>query len=160
MSVFSKSRDADDEAVRCTCVRLFGRYADLWTLAGVVAIEHMGGPTIGWRAGRRDAADASACTPDGRLPDADKGSVGATVKHVKDIFYRQGFTDREIVALLGAHALGRCYPSRSGYSGPWTRAPTTFSNLYFKELLENTWTLKEWSGPDQVRLFTPCMGIN
>ena len=26
-------------------------YADLWTLAGVVAIESMGGPKIPWKAG-------------------------------------------------------------------------------------------------------------
>ena len=31
-------------------------YADLWTLAGVVAIEEMGGPKIKWRPGRTDAA--------------------------------------------------------------------------------------------------------
>lgn len=35
------------------------------------------------------------------------------------------------------------------YEGPWTRAPTTFSNEYFRELLENTWTIKRWDGPDQ-----------
>lgn len=33
-----------------------------------------------------------------------------------------GFNDREIVALLGAHALGRCHTDRSGYWGPWTFA--------------------------------------
>lgn len=30
-------------------------YADLWTYAGGVAVEHMGGPEIAWRAGRSDA---------------------------------------------------------------------------------------------------------
>ncbi len=29
-------------------------YADLWTLAGCVAIEAMGGPTIAWQPGRTD----------------------------------------------------------------------------------------------------------
>lgn len=29
-------------------------YADLWTLAGVVAIEAMGGPIIPWKGGRSD----------------------------------------------------------------------------------------------------------
>jgi catalase (peroxidase I) len=33
--------------------------------------------------------------------------------------------------------------------GPWTRAPTTFSNLYFTELMNNTWTVKKWDGPKQ-----------
>lgn len=109
----------------------------------------MGGPTIVWKPGRRDALDGSECTPDGRLPDADKGQVGATIRHVRAIFNRQGFDDREMVALIGAHALGRCHADRSGYNGSWTRAPTTFSNLFYKELLENTWTLKRWDGPDQ-----------
>lgn len=40
--------------------------------------------------------------------------------HVRDIFYRMGFNDQEIVALLGAHTLGRCYTDRSGYEGPWS----------------------------------------
>jgi catalase (peroxidase I) len=34
-------------------------YADLWTLAGVVAIEEMGGPKINWKAGRTDFVDDS-----------------------------------------------------------------------------------------------------
>ena len=48
-------------------------YSDLWTLAGVVAIQEMGGPQIPWRSGRKDAL-AENCTPDGRLPDGDKGA--------------------------------------------------------------------------------------
>jgi cytochrome c peroxidase len=60
-----------------------------------------------------------------------------------------GFNDQEIVALSGAHALGRCHTDRSGYSGPWTFAPTTFSNGYFKALLEEKWVKKKWDGPLQ-----------
>jgi cytochrome c peroxidase len=33
--------------------------------------------------------------------------------------------NREIVALLGAHAVGRCHTEASGYWGPWTNAETT-----------------------------------
>lgn len=39
----------------------------------------------------------------------------------------------------GAHTLGRCHTDRSGFLGPWTNAPTTFSNLYFQELINNKW---------------------
>ena len=46
--------------------------------------------------------DETKCPPDGRLPDASKGPP-----HIRDIFYRMGFNDQEIVALSGAHALGR-----------------------------------------------------
>jgi len=119
-------------------------YADLWTLAASVAIEEMGGPKIEWRAGRSDYTDGSKCPPVGRLPDASKKE-----DHVRDVFYRMGLNDQEIVALAGAHSLGRCHTDRSGYSGPWTRAPTTFSNEYFRELLENKWTEKKWNGPKQ-----------
>lgn len=120
-------------------------YADLWTLAGATAIEEMGGPEIAWRPGRSDKDEATHVPlPDGRLPDGDKGS-----DHIRDIFYRMGFNDQEIVALVGAHALGRCHPDRSGWDGPWTNAPTTFSNQYFVELKENKWRKKKWDGPEQ-----------
>lgn len=122
-------------------------YADLWTLAGVVAIEEMGGPTIPWTPGRIDKPNGSHCPPDGRLPDASQGAP-----HLRDIFHRMGMSDREIVALSGAHTLGRCHTDRSGFTGPWTRAPTTFSNLYFEELLKGKsyWKPKKWNGPDQL----------
>ena len=80
-------------------------YADTYTLAGKVAIEAAKGPTIPWKAGRVDALTPDAVTPDGRLPDADKGSPDKTIGHLrKDVFYRMGFNDQEIVALSGAHA--------------------------------------------------------
>ena len=119
-------------------------YADLWTLAGVVAIEEAAGPVIPWRPGRSDKPDGSHCPPDGRLPDASKGA-----SHVRDVFYRMGFNDQEIVALIGAHALGRCHADRSGFSGPWTKSPTMFSNDFFRELVDQKWTPKKWNGPLQ-----------
>ncbi|GBC07894.1 hypothetical protein RclHR1_07760009 [Rhizophagus clarus] len=119
-------------------------YSDLWSLAGVAAIQEMGGPTIPWIPGRKDADAATACTPDGRLPDASKGPA-----HIRDIFYRMGFDDREIVALVGAHALGRCHPDRSGFQGPWTTSPTMFTNGFFTELLGKKWVDKKWKGPKQ-----------
>lgn len=114
-------------------------YADLYTLAGAEAIEALGGPKIAWRKGRSDAPSASAVTPDGRLPDADKGNPMATAKGLRDVFGRMGFNDREIVALSGAHSLGRCHADASGYVGPWTGTPTLFSNQYFKLLMKVKW---------------------
>ncbi|KAI9591472.1 cytochrome c peroxidase [Syncephalis fuscata] len=118
-------------------------YADLWSLGGVVAIQEMGGPQIPWRPGRADKL-AADCTPDGRLPDAAQGS-----QHVRDIFYRMGFNDQEIVALMGAHALGRCHANRSGFEGPWTFSPTVFTNDFFTVLLDQDWVEKKWNGPKQ-----------
>jgi cytochrome c peroxidase len=60
-----------------------------------------------------------------------------------------GFNDQEIVALSGAHALGRCHPTASGYDGPWTPTPTTFNNAYFTLLQNLNWIPKEWNGPYQ-----------
>ncbi|KOS21196.1 Cytochrome c peroxidase [Escovopsis weberi] len=118
-------------------------YSDLWILGGVCAIQEMLGPVVPYRPGRADG-DAAACTPDGRLPDASQGS-----RHLRDIFYRMGFDDREIVALTGAHALGRCHATRSGYSGPWTHSPTVMTNAFYKLLLEEKWQQKRWDGPKQ-----------
>lgn len=129
-------------------------YADLWTLAGVVAIENMGGPTIAWRGGRSDSSKPTT-VPDGRLPNADMGSDSATSDHIRAIFYRMGFSDREIVALLGAHSIGRCHTNASGYWGPWTYAESTFSNEFYRLLLEEKWQEKkthkgaQWKGPKQ-----------
>jgi len=82
-------------------------YADIWTLAGAVAIEAAGGPVIDHKLGRSDAADGSACPMTGRLPDASQGA-----QHLRDVFYRMGFDDEAIVALSGAHTLGRCHTVR------------------------------------------------
>mmetsp|Transcript_41349 Transcript_41349/g.66507 ORF Transcript_41349/g.66507 Transcript_41349/m.66507 type:complete len:312 (+) Transcript_41349:86-1021(+) len=120
-------------------------YADLWILASYVAIEEMGGPSIEFKSGRSDANDGSACPPVGRLPDAAQGA-----QHIRDVFYRMGFNDQEIVALVGGgHAIGRCHTSRSGFDGPWTRAPTTISNEFFKRLFDEEWVQKKWGGPKQ-----------
>jgi len=119
-------------------------YADIYTFAGAYSIELMGGPQVPWKAGRADFAEGEGVTPDGRLPDAAQGG-----EHLRDIFYRMGFDDREIVALSGAHSMGFCHDDRSGFSGPWTESPTTFSNLYFNYLLDKKWVLKNWEGPEQ-----------
>ncbi|KAJ2554695.1 heme peroxidase [Coemansia sp. RSA 1933] len=119
-------------------------YGDLYTLAGVVAVQELGGPTVRWRPGRSDNKTEVHCTPDGRLPDASKGP-----DHVRNIFYRMGFNDQEITALVGAHALGRCHTTRSGYDGPWNASPTSFTNFFYTELLDNTWIPKQWDGPFQ-----------
>jgi cytochrome c peroxidase len=112
----------------------------------VCAIQEMQGPVIPYRPGRSDR-DLAACTPDGRLPDAAQGQ-----KHIRDIFNRMGFNDQEIVALIGAHALGRCHADRSGFEGPWTFSPTVLTNDFFTLLLNEKWQWKKWKGPAQVRV--------
>lgn len=120
-------------------------YADLWTFAGAVAVEALGGPHIDWKPGRVDYVDESNVPPNGRLPD---GALGQD--HLRNIFYRMGFNDQEIVALAGAHNLGRTHHDRSGFDGPWVPNPTRFSNTYFKLLLTEEWKLgKSPAGVEQ-----------
>ena len=132
-------------------------WADLIVYAGCVAIEAMGGPDIPFHPGRTDAPRANVppkrdkrFTPDDRLPDAAQGA-----QHLRDVFYRMGLDDREIVCLSGAHAVGRCHTDRSGFWGPWKYGEAAFSNEYFTMLLEKTWSEKVshngklWKGPRQ-----------
>lgn len=120
-------------------------HGDLWTLGGVVAVQEAGGPKIKWRPGRVDSPpnEADKIPENGRLPDASQGA-----DHIKSVFGRMGFNDRETVALIGAHCLGKCHPSRSGFDGPWGPSLTMFTNDFFVRLLQN-WHVRKWDGPKQ-----------
>ncbi|KAK9064993.1 hypothetical protein SSX86_016376 [Deinandra increscens subsp. villosa] len=109
-------------------------YADLYQLAGVVAVEVTGGPTINFVPGRKDS---NVSPNEGRLPDAKQGQTVPCPSHLRDVFYRMGLFDKDIVALSGGHTLGKAHPERSGFDGkPWTKDPLKFDNSYFVELLK------------------------
>jgi len=116
--------------------------ADLWTLAANVAIKEMGGPEIPTRFGRVDATSSAESVESqvGRLPDGDKG-----IDHLREIFHPKGFDDKDIVALSGAHTVGKCSPDRSGFDGPWTENMLTFDNSYFTEMISKKYKLGEAS---------------
>ena len=60
--------------------------------------------------------DAEKSPKEGNLPDAHapwQGEQSASA-HLRKIFHRMGFSDQEIVALSGAHTLGRAFKERSG----------------------------------------------
>eukprot|EP00577_Skeletonema_sp_RCC1716_P011876 CAMPEP_0113414392 /NCGR_PEP_ID=MMETSP0013_2-20120614/23989_1 /TAXON_ID=2843 ORGANISM="Skeletonema costatum, Strain 1716" /NCGR_SAMPLE_ID=MMETSP0013_2 /ASSEMBLY_ACC=CAM_ASM_000158 /LENGTH=436 /DNA_ID=CAMNT_0000301239 /DNA_START=46 /DNA_END=1356 /DNA_ORIENTATION=- /assembly_acc=CAM_ASM_000158 len=141
-------------------------YSDLWILAAYVGLEVTGGPVIDFQPGRVDHPDESYWEQMsyGRLPAAEKyccphlddsnvsSSLDETGKvkgweglctHVRnEVFYRMGFNDQEIVALLcGGHVYGRCHPNASGYAGPWVENMTEFSNEYATDMIEDEWTL-------------------
>ena len=111
-------------------------FSDLWVLASYIAIEEMGGLRIEFRFGRKDYGEEEKVTPNGRLPDASRNA-----SHIREVFYRMGFSDREIVVLIGGgHAIGKCHKDRSGYEGPWTHSPLSFDNAFFTTLLQNQWS--------------------
>jgi len=125
--------------------------ADVWALAGNVAVEFGDGPAMEYEVGRHDAED---CQGHGsRLPNAELAQA-----HIRDVFLtRYGFTERETAALMGAHVLGRAEPTFSGYSGAWVPRNDRFSNDWFSDLLARPWekrsfasgdrTLTQWDGP-------------
>eukprot|EP00514_Thraustochytrium_sp_LLF1b_P007496 CAMPEP_0184534156 /NCGR_PEP_ID=MMETSP0198_2-20121128/15173_1 /TAXON_ID=1112570 /ORGANISM="Thraustochytrium sp., Strain LLF1b" /LENGTH=294 /DNA_ID=CAMNT_0026927047 /DNA_START=83 /DNA_END=967 /DNA_ORIENTATION=+ len=88
-------------------------YADLIQMASAEAVSLAGGPTIAMRYGRKDA---ESCPAEGNLPGAGApfaGNVDAA-QHLRDVFHRMGFNDKDIVALSGAHTVGRAFAERSG----------------------------------------------
>nr|XP_025651692.2 probable L-ascorbate peroxidase 4, peroxisomal isoform X2 [Arachis hypogaea]XP_025698343.2 probable L-ascorbate peroxidase 4, peroxisomal isoform X2 [Arachis hypogaea] len=115
------------EEVKAKCPRV--SYADLYQLAGVIAVEVTGGPTIRFVPGRKDSLESP---PEGRLPDATKDA-----QHLRDVFYRMGLTDKDIVALSGGHTLGKAHKERSGFEGQWTENHLKFDNSYFVELMDS-----------------------
>ncbi|GKU87620.1 hypothetical protein SLEP1_g1988 [Rubroshorea leprosula] len=124
-------------------------YADLFQLASATAIEEAGGPKIPMKYGRVDVTGPEQCPEEGRLPDAGPLSPA---DHLREVFYRMGLNDKEIVALSGAHTLGRSRPERSGWGKPetkytkdgpgapggqsWTVQWLKFDNSYFKDIKE------------------------
>ncbi|GJW87983.1 probable L-ascorbate peroxidase 6, chloroplastic/mitochondrial isoform X1 [Tanacetum coccineum] len=124
-------------------------YADLFQLASATAVEEAGGPKIPMKYGRVDVSGPEQCPEEGRLPDAGPPSPA---DHLRAVFYRMGLSDKDIVALSGAHTLGRSRPERSGWGKPetkytkegpgapggqsWTVKWLRFDNSYFKDIKE------------------------
>jgi adenylate cyclase len=97
-------------------------WADLIAVAGAVAIEKCGGPEIRVPLGREDATTPP---PPGRVPPGDM-EIGA----LKRRFVEMGYSVRELVALSGAHTIGK------SQGKPFTYDLFTFNNSYFQRLLD------------------------
>jgi adenylate cyclase len=111
-------------------------WADLISLAGAVAVQQSGGPDIGVPLGRADAEEAD---PPGRLPRPDE-----PWDPLRDRLIAMGFTMEELVALCGAHTVGRV----NGV--PFTENPFHFSNEYFRLLLLDEPAKKHMLGSDRA----------
>ena len=91
--------------------------ADAVAVAGAAAIEASGGPRIAIGLGRRDASEAAPAMlnrPIERLGDESRDKVkrtmpdpGLSTVGLRRYFRRVGLSDQELVALMGAHTLGR-----------------------------------------------------
>jgi L-ascorbate peroxidase len=121
-----------ENSAMTVCVDLLGQtksaypavsWADLVALGGAAAVEKCGGPTIRVGLGRIDAAEPA---PEHRLPTTQDGPT-----QLRTLFERMGLGSRELVLLSGAHTLGHAG------GRPFTNEPFTFSNGYFRALLES-----------------------
>jgi len=138
-------------------------WADLIQLGGATAVECMGGPKIAMKYGRLDGIPTELAPPPFGLPDAFPDDPAA---HVREVFYKyDNMTDEDIVALSGAHTVGRLFNDRSGAveeaSGgtngtkytkrgapelakslttggrSWTKNWTVFDNSYYTDMNKN-----------------------
>eukprot|EP01025_Chloroclados_australasicus_P010166 TRINITY_DN1400_c1_g1_i1.p1 TRINITY_DN1400_c1_g1~~TRINITY_DN1400_c1_g1_i1.p1 ORF type:complete len:286 (+),score=53.67 TRINITY_DN1400_c1_g1_i1:125-982(+) len=133
-------------------------YADFFQLASATAVEVMGGPKIPMRYGRVDATGPDMCHPEGNLPAANAPfpSGGDAPGHLRAVFHRMGLDDKDIVALSGAHSVGRAHADRSGTAhkpetaytkadvcpmgtkttggASWTKEWIKFGNDYFNDV--------------------------
>lgn len=114
-------------------------WADLIQLASATAVEAMGGPKIPMKYGRVAITSPSECAPpksragfadNAGLPDAKPPfgcGAGDAGSHLRNVFSKKmGFDDKDIVALSGAHTVGRAFATRSG-TCPFGEGPQSAS---------------------------------
>ena len=144
-------------------------WADLIQYASVLSIEVAGGPKIPLKFGRIDVQSENDVPPEGRLPgggppfhkgegenpNAPADDPESAPAHLRRVFYRMGFNDQEIVALSGAHTIGRAFKFRSGFGAgeegtkftnrvqgvtkggsSWTEEWLKFDNTYYTILID------------------------
>lgn len=98
-------------------------WADVIANAGALAVERTGGPRVEVGLGRRDADEPS--------PPAPSPGTLASFEGLFASFAACGFSLRDLVALSGAHTLGRAE------GRPFTADLFRFSNSYFQALLRD-----------------------
>jgi hypothetical protein len=115
--------------------------ADFWAIVGNAAVKASvpaaDAPlAVGFKYGRSDV-DCSSCT----LAVADRlPNENFSADHVKEVFVdRMGFSQKETVALMGAHSLGKMEPHNTGYAGKWDRTFSLLDTEYFKQILNKPW---------------------
>ncbi|KAK4773270.1 hypothetical protein SAY87_028289 [Trapa incisa] len=88
--------------------------SDLRLNSNMQPMLQAGGPKIPMKYGKVDVSEPEECPEEGRLPDA---GPPLPANHL----YLRFPVPQEIVALSGAHTLGRSRPDRSGWGKPETK---------------------------------------
>lgn len=122
--------------------------ADFYAVAGIVAVRvaserqdcftiRLGAnckkpsPPMLMRYGRKDCVTSPGSLRDFGFPDPHKD-----LDHIMDVFRDgMGMTERQVVALVGAHTMGQTTPKNSGFQGPWALPDNTFDNGFYRVLV-------------------------
>ena len=124
-------------------------WADLIVLAGSVAIEVGGGPTLltnGFCGGRTDASNGAGSQH--LEPKLNENLDTDKTDTLHETYTLMGLTPHEYVALVGGvRSLGKL--SRKGFDGNATSKPDTFDNEFFVNLADMQWE-KTVSGTGKI----------
>lgn len=97
-------------------------YSDLIQLGGYAAVEYTGGPSMVFRMGREDSEEKDIAHGDSDQSFIERG-------------LNNGFSKRQLVALMGSHTIGFANMESAGSQNRWTQNPHVFDNTYYKEVL-------------------------
>lgn len=95
--------------------------------------------------GRKDCATSPNSNRDFGFPDGHRD-----LQHVMEVFKDgMGMTERQVVALIGAHTMGMTSPQNSGFQGPWAPPTNRFDNAFFRSLAgDNAWRQNQLNDPN------------
>ena len=87
-------------------------------------------PEVVIRYGRKDCSTSPNSNNDFGFPDPHRD-----LEHVMEVFRDgMGMTERQAVAIIGAHALGQAAPQNSGFQGPWAPPGNRLDNAFYRAL--------------------------
>ena len=102
--------------------------------------------------GRKDCATSPNSIEDSGFPDPHRD-----LEHVMEVFRDgMGMTERQVVALIGAHTMGMTSPQNSGFQGPWAPPTDVFGNAFFRTLMANNSAWRQ----NELRLREAPDGVN
>ena len=115
-------------------------YADLIVMAGNMALEQGGDLSLDFCEGRVDATKG-----DEQISNLEPREYDDVIAGVRDRMKIMGLSVPQFVA-LAARPRSPSQMVRLGYSGSYTKDPTTVSNAFHKIMLTETWEEVEGSG--------------